>query len=112
MSTEEQRKSFITLAEKLELLVGNRLWITESITDRGYDRHGTTNAAFGFTLKQTNWRISGSRLMLNGTGNELYEISSLILNCRIDVSEIEVEELLCSGTTGNQIKRKTKIEIR
>ena len=83
MSREEQEQAFINLAKKLESLTGSRLWINESITNRGYDRHGTTNVASGFVLRQTNWRINGGRLMLSGTEDELYEISSQILNCQI-----------------------------
>ena len=112
MSREEQVKAFTALAEKLESVSGCKLWITESITDQGFDRHGTTHASFGFTLKQTSWRFSGGRLMLDGTEDELYEVSPQIVDCRIDASHIEVVEYMGSNTNGHQLQRRTKIVIK
>ena len=112
MNQEQRVEALIALHIHLETLVGKNLVLTESITDREFDRHGTTMTIFSFTLKSVTGRISGGRLMLNGLNEELYEISPSIIDSRISNNIIEVVEILGVSVIDTPLKRQTRIETK
>ncbi|MDO1449171.1 hypothetical protein Q0590_23040 [Rhodocytophaga aerolata] len=111
MTREEQAKAFTQLHEHLQSLIGKQLQIAEFITDREYDRHGTSSIYFTLTVKEINWRFSGFRLRIEGNNEELYEISPSISELKIEADTIEVVETLGISTINTPLKRKTSIKI-
>ncbi len=113
MDKEERKEKVIKLIQQLESLVGRTLWVTQRITDRDFDQHGTTGLHFRFTLKHVTWRLSGFRIMLDGTQDEWYEISiDAIETCRIEPDQIEILETLGISVINTKLQRLTEIKVR
>jgi hypothetical protein len=111
MTPQKKVESFKNIFEYLRTLIGNRLQVRESITDRGnYDRHGTTFNLFSFELVEVSFRLSGARIILSGKNEEQYEIGMDIISSSIMDKEIIVEEKL--AIEDSKVRRHSRIVIK
>ena len=72
--------------QKVEEWKNEEVKATISLTDRDFDRHGTSSVHFSFVLKSFAVRTSGARMMFFGTAQELIEIVAGFLE-EIEISE-------------------------
>ncbi|WP_375559017.1 hypothetical protein ACE193_14900 [Bernardetia sp. OM2101] len=79
-----------------------KIKIQVSLTDRDFDRHGSSFISFSMIFKSFYIRTSGVRMMFGGTNNELVEVSTDFL---IQVESTE-NQIICTEKLGeNDLKQ-------
>jgi hypothetical protein len=110
----EWTESIIEITEKWK---DKKINVQISLTDRDFDRHGTTYTYFSMIFKSCFMRISGGRLMFDGTNNELVEIAvgdiiTVDFLENNEKNEIIVLEKLGKNNLGHDIIRRVKLILK
>ncbi|WP_291724098.1 hypothetical protein [Bernardetia sp.] len=104
--TEWLIKNTEEIYQKAEQWKDKEIKASISLTDRDFDRHGTSNTSFLFMLKSFSLRISGARMMFWGTKDELIEIATdFLVEITLEESKITFLEDL-----GNKWYKKVILE--
>lgn len=96
-------ESIIEITEKWK---DQKINIKISLTDRDFDRHGTTFTYFSMIFNSFYIRTSGVRMMFSGKNNELVEISTDFLT-QVEITENDTENvIICTEALGeNDLKQ-------
>ena len=112
MIHEEKYALGMKIVAWLEQCKGQQIYIQEAITDRDFDRHGTSHVRFSMVLESCHTRFSGARTMLEGSNKEYCEFPIDGVEATFIEHKIELLEVLHKDENGKQLLRQTVIETK
>lgn len=102
-----------TILNSLQTTVGKEIAVRIILTDRNFDRHGSTYSEFRMNVDEVLSRFSGGRIMISGT-NSLVEMDVKRVQEYFEESSKEIrwiEQLTGEQTKGNTLLRSVTLSI-
>ncbi len=94
-------ESIIKITEKWK---NKKINIDINLTDRNFDRHGSSCIYFSMIFNSFSIRTSGVRMMFDGKNNELVEVSTdFLIEVKITESKIKNEIILTEKLGKNDL---------